>query len=164
VELPGGRTPSHGDARQAGPPQARVAALPRTDEGSRLRVNIDLQDDFSMDRALSLYLIETIPVLDAQSETYALGLLTLVESILENPELILRRELDKIKGEAARLRSRKASRRCRERHRCPSFVSMAVRRTSRLRPRWRPPIVSCARPAMTSRMATHSRTLPRAMR
>jgi hypothetical protein len=53
-----------------------------------------------MDQALSLYLIETIPVLDAQSETYALDLLTLVESILENPELILRRQLDKIKGEA----------------------------------------------------------------
>ncbi len=31
------------------------------------------------------------------SETYALDLLTLVESILENPELILRRQLDKLK-------------------------------------------------------------------
>ena len=68
--------------------------------GSHLRVNVDLQEDFSMDHALSLYLIETIPLLDADSPTYALDLLTLVESILENPELILRRQLDRIKGRA----------------------------------------------------------------
>ena len=75
-----------------------VEITPRTPEGSRLRVNVDLQEDFSMDQALSLYLIETIPLLDPASETYALDLLTLVESILENPELILRRQLDKLKG------------------------------------------------------------------
>ena len=70
------------------------------DRGSHLRVNVDLQEDFSMDHALSLYLIETIPLLDAASPTYALDLLTLVESILENPELILRRQLERIKGRA----------------------------------------------------------------
>jgi len=74
-----------------------VEIVPRTAEGARLRVNVDLQDDFSMDQALSLYLIETIPLLDPDSQTYALDLLTLVESILENPELILRRQLDRIK-------------------------------------------------------------------
>jgi superfamily II RNA helicase len=76
-----------------------VEIVPRTAEGSRLRVNVDLQEDFSMDQALSLYLIETIPLLDPASETHALDLLTLVESILENPELILRRQLDKLKGQ-----------------------------------------------------------------
>ena len=68
--------------------------------GSHLRVNVDLQEDFSMNHALSLYLIETVSLLDADSPTYALDLLTLVESILENPELILRRQLDRIKGRA----------------------------------------------------------------
>jgi hypothetical protein len=53
-----------------------------------------------MDQTLSLYLLETIPLLDPESETHALDLLTLVESILENPELILRRQLDKLKGRA----------------------------------------------------------------
>ena len=53
-----------------------------------------------MDQALSLYLLETIPLLDPESETHALDLLTLVESILENPELILRRQLDKVKDKA----------------------------------------------------------------
>jgi superfamily II RNA helicase len=76
-----------------------VEVVPRTAEGSRLRVNADLQEDFSMDHALSLYLLETIPLLEPESETHALDLLTLVESILENPEVILRRQLDKLKGQ-----------------------------------------------------------------
>ena len=77
-----------------------VEFVPRTPDGAKLRVNVDLQDDFSMDQALSLYLLETIPLLDPDSPDYALDLLTLVESILENPELILRRQLDRIKDRA----------------------------------------------------------------
>jgi hypothetical protein len=77
-----------------------VEIVPRTAEGSRVRVDVELQEDFSMDQTLSLYLLETIPLLDPASETHALDVLTLVESILENPELILRRQLDKLKGEA----------------------------------------------------------------
>jgi superfamily II RNA helicase len=74
-----------------------VEITPRRENGSRVRVNVDLQEDFSMDHALSLYLFETIPLLEVESETHALDLLTLAESILEDPELILRRQLDKLK-------------------------------------------------------------------
>jgi len=77
-----------------------VEFVPRTAEGSRLRVNVDLQDDFSMDQALSLYLLETIPLLDPDAPDYALDVLTLVESILEDPDLILRRQLDRIRDRA----------------------------------------------------------------
>jgi Domain of unknown function (DUF3516)/DEAD/DEAH box helicase len=77
-----------------------VEIVPPTPEGAKVRVNLDLQDDFSMDHALSLYLLETIPLLDPDSPGYALDLLTLVESILENPELILRRQLDRLKDRA----------------------------------------------------------------
>jgi superfamily II RNA helicase len=76
-----------------------VEIVPPDEYGSRLRVNVELQDDFSMDQTLSLYLLETIPLLDPLSETHALDLLTLVESILENPEVILRRQLDRLKGQ-----------------------------------------------------------------
>ena len=65
-----------------------------------MRVNVDLQDDFSLDQTLSLYLLDTLPLLDAESPDYALDVLTLVESILENPELILRKQLDRIKDRA----------------------------------------------------------------
>ena len=68
--------------------------------GAKLRVNVDLQDDFSMNQTLSLYLLDTIPLLDPGSPEYALNLITLVESILENPEVILRKQLDKVKGKA----------------------------------------------------------------
>ena len=50
-----------------------------------------------MDQALSLYVLETIPRLEPDAETHALDLLTLVESIVEDPDLILRRQLDKLK-------------------------------------------------------------------
>ena len=66
----------------------------------KLRVNVELQDDFSMDQTLSLYLLETLPLVNPEQEDYALVLLTLVESILEDPDLILRRQLDKVKGRA----------------------------------------------------------------
>jgi len=69
-------------------------------EGERkLRVNIELQEDFSMDQALSLYLLDTIPLVDPQQPDYALVLLTLVESILEDPDIILRKQLDRVKDE-----------------------------------------------------------------
>lgn len=76
-----------------------VEFIPRTDTGAYLRVNVELQDDFSMDQSLSLYLVETLSLIDPQAPDYALVLLTLVESILENPELILRKQLDKLKGQ-----------------------------------------------------------------
>jgi superfamily II RNA helicase len=65
----------------------------------KLRVNVELQDDFSMDQVLSLYLLETIPLMDRQAPDYALVLLTLVESILEDPDIILRKQLDKVKDQ-----------------------------------------------------------------
>ena len=52
-----------------------------------------------MDQALSLYLLETIPLMDPQTPDYALVLLTLVESILEDPDIILRKQLDKVKDQ-----------------------------------------------------------------
>lgn len=69
------------------------------DGDRRITVNADLGEDFSIHHALSLYLLDTLKLLDVQTETYALDVLTLVESILENPEAILNRQLDKLKRE-----------------------------------------------------------------
>ena len=65
----------------------------------KIRVNVELQDDFAMDQTLSLYLLETILLLDPQAPDFALVLLTLVESILEDPAIILRKQLDKVKDQ-----------------------------------------------------------------
>ncbi len=67
-----------------------------------LRVNVDLQEDFSLHHALSLYLLDALELLDQKDLSYALDALTLVESILENPELILRKQLDHLKTEKMR--------------------------------------------------------------
>jgi len=75
-----------------------IEFIPPTPEGAKLRVHVDLQDDFSMDQTLSLYLLETVPLLDPEHPDYTLDLLSLVESILENPEIILRRQLDEAKS------------------------------------------------------------------
>jgi superfamily II RNA helicase len=68
-------------------------------ELSPLRVNVDLQEDFSLFHSLSLYLIDTLKLLDPLSPTYALDLLSLVESLPENPEAVLRKQVDRLKGE-----------------------------------------------------------------
>jgi superfamily II RNA helicase len=69
-----------------------------------LRLHVDLQEDFSLNHGLSLWLIDTLKLLEAELETheaysaeYALDVLTLVESIVENPDLILRRQVDLLK-------------------------------------------------------------------
>lgn len=67
--------------------------------GGRASVNLDLQQDFSLNQTLSLYLLDTLPLLDPERETHALDLLTLVESILENPEVVLQKQLDHLKTE-----------------------------------------------------------------
>jgi len=76
-----------------------IEFLPQTEDGRYLRVNVGLQEDFSMDQALSLYLLDTIPLVDPQQPDYALVLLTLVESILEDPDIILRKQLDRVKDQ-----------------------------------------------------------------
>jgi hypothetical protein len=67
-----------------------------------LRVNVDLQEDFSLNHALSLYLLDSLLLLDPHSPTHALEVLTLTESILESPDLILRKQLDRLKAEKVR--------------------------------------------------------------
>lgn len=74
-----------------------AAGLLFRDADGSLRFREDLQQDFSLHQALSLYLVDTIELLDPSLGTYPLDLLTLVESVLENPEIILQKQLDALK-------------------------------------------------------------------
>jgi superfamily II RNA helicase len=67
---------------------------------AKVKVHADLGEDFTMHQQLSLWLLDTIPLLNAEDSDYHLDLLTLVESILENPDVILRRQLDAVKTAA----------------------------------------------------------------
>ncbi|HEX5660447.1 MAG TPA: DUF3516 domain-containing protein [Polyangiales bacterium] len=67
--------------------------------GSFVRVNLGLQKEFSLHQTLSLYLVETIERLDHEAESYALDLVSLTESILESPTVILNAQLKWAQGE-----------------------------------------------------------------
>ena len=66
---------------------------------AKVKLNVELQDDFTMNQALGLYLIETIPQLDREAPDFVLNLLSLIEAILEDPTAVIRKQVDKLKGE-----------------------------------------------------------------
>lgn len=76
-----------------------IELAPPDASGRKIRLNVELQDDFSLTQTLSLFLVETLPLLDQNDPDYALKVLSLVEAILENPDAILRKQLDKVKTE-----------------------------------------------------------------
>jgi len=73
------------------PPSERTVA--------KVQIHVDLQDDFTMNQALGLYLIETIPQLEIETPDYALNVISLIESILESPAVILRAQVNHLKTE-----------------------------------------------------------------
>ncbi|MEM9453929.1 MAG: DUF3516 domain-containing protein, partial [Myxococcota bacterium] len=71
-----------------------------------VRMSPELQRDFSLHHTLSLYLFDALGQMDPEHPDYALDVLSLVESILENPRAVLVRQLDHAKGElVARLKA-----------------------------------------------------------
>lgn len=64
---------------------------------AKVALQADLQEDFSLNQALSLYLIETLQKLEIEDPDYALNVISLVEAILEDPVVILRRQKEKAK-------------------------------------------------------------------
>lgn len=65
--------------------------------GSSVRVAGGLQTDFSLHQAHSLYLVETLFQLDPASESYPLDVVSVVESVLENPKQILQKQQDQVR-------------------------------------------------------------------
>ncbi|HYS83104.1 MAG TPA: DUF3516 domain-containing protein, partial [Anaeromyxobacteraceae bacterium] len=68
--------------------------------GRYVRPAADLQQDFSLRQTLALWLLDTLPEVPRDAETYALDVLTLCESILENPDAVLWKQLDVARGKA----------------------------------------------------------------
>jgi hypothetical protein len=68
--------------------------------GRHVRPAPGLQRDFSLHHTLALYLLDTLPKIPRERETWALDVLSMVESILENPEPVLWKQLDRARGEA----------------------------------------------------------------
>ena len=75
------------------------AEIVQFEGAGKVVVKAALQEDFSLHRALSLYLVEVLEALDPASPSYGLDVLSMVEAILEDPHMILRKQLDKLKTE-----------------------------------------------------------------
>lgn len=67
--------------------------------GPAVRVNEELQRDFSLHHSLSLWLVDALFMLDAADDDYALDVVTLVEAVLENPRVILDKQVDRARGD-----------------------------------------------------------------
>ena len=77
-----------------------LETLDEPDEyGRMVRVTIDLQDNFALNQPLSPFAVEAIEALDIESETYALDVFSVIESVLEDPGVILGAQLNLLKGE-----------------------------------------------------------------
>ncbi|MGF1465155.1 MAG: DEAD/DEAH box helicase [Sandaracinaceae bacterium] len=79
--------------------EAKVLEIIRQDGTTYVDVNADLQEDFSLNHELSLYVLDAVDKLDRDDEAYPFDVLTLVEATLEDPNVVLARQLDKRKGD-----------------------------------------------------------------
>ena len=78
-----------------------VEVLPEPDEmGRTARLTVDLQADFALHQPLSTFALAALELLDQDSPTYALDVLSVVESTLDDPRQILGAQLNKARGEA----------------------------------------------------------------
>lgn len=63
-------------------------------------LTVDLPEDFALDQPLSPFLLAAIELLDPESETYALDLISMVEATLEDPPQVLRAQEREARGAA----------------------------------------------------------------
>ncbi|MBO3752075.1 DUF3516 domain-containing protein [Streptosporangiaceae bacterium NEAU-GS5] len=78
-----------------------VEQLREPDElGRRARLTVELQDDFALNQALSTFALATFDLLSHESPTYALDMVSIVESTLDDPRQILSAQLKRARGEA----------------------------------------------------------------
>ncbi len=74
-----------------------VEHLEEPDEhGRTVRVTIDLSDTFALNQPLSLFALEAVEALDLDHETHALDVVSVIESVIESPRVILAAQLDKL--------------------------------------------------------------------
>ncbi len=70
------------------------------EEGRTARLTVDLQPDFALNQPLSTFALAAFDLLDPESPSYALDVVSVVESTLDDPRQILAAQLNKARGEA----------------------------------------------------------------
>ncbi|MEU2350778.1 DUF3516 domain-containing protein [Modestobacter sp. NPDC049651] len=69
-------------------------------DGRRYRLTVDLPGDFQLNQTLSTFALAAIELLDRESDTYALDVVSVIEATLDDPRQILSAQLNKARGEA----------------------------------------------------------------
>jgi superfamily II RNA helicase len=78
-----------------------VERLPSPDADGRLvRLTVDLQYDFALNQPLSPFALAAISLLDVESPSYALDVLSVIEATLDDPRQVLSAQLFRARGEA----------------------------------------------------------------
>nr|WP_223187674.1 DEAD/DEAH box helicase [Streptomyces sp. CBMA29] len=78
-----------------------VERLPEPDaEGRIIRLTVELQQDFALNQPLSTFALASFELLDKDSPSYALDMVSVVESTLDDPRQILAAQQNKARGEA----------------------------------------------------------------
>jgi len=70
------------------------------DEGRIVRLTVDLQLDFALNQPLSPFALAAVELLDREAPAYALDVLSVIESTLDNPRQVLMAQQSKARGEA----------------------------------------------------------------
>jgi hypothetical protein len=78
-----------------------VERLPSPDsEGRLVRLTVDLQFDFALNQPLSPFALAAIELMDVSSPSYALDVVSVIESTLDNPRQVLSAQQFRARGEA----------------------------------------------------------------
>jgi superfamily II RNA helicase len=72
-------------------------------DGRTLQLALALQDDFALNQPLASFALVAFALLDPESETYTLDVLSVVEAILDDPFPVLKAQANKERGEAVAL-------------------------------------------------------------
>ena len=72
----------------------------RSDGSLDYLMTLDMPDDFALDQPLSPFLLAALELLDPESETYALDVISMVEATLEDPRQVLRAQERAVKDKA----------------------------------------------------------------
>ncbi|WP_285724949.1 DEAD/DEAH box helicase [Psychromicrobium xiongbiense] len=78
----------------------RIPESERGPDGRGLRLTVDVQADFALNQPLSPFALAALELLDPESPDYALDLLSVIESTLENPRQVLAAQRNYARSEA----------------------------------------------------------------
>jgi superfamily II RNA helicase len=78
-----------------------VERLPEPDaDGRRARLTVEMRPDFALDQPLSPFALAALELLDRESPSYVLDVLSVLEATLDDPRQVLKAQRSKARGEA----------------------------------------------------------------